>query len=162
VRNFCPCRLRLEPSPDPLDIADSCGNHRLFERKSTRYRNYFRRHLSLRIFLCVYCCSFSGDKPAPDHPLWDARLTDKGIEQARKLKEHLAHRPSGGRSFTAFDLVVVSPLTRTLETANHIFGERLFCLPLKPHACFSALLLAKFCALSSQSIFFSPICRRLI
>jgi hypothetical protein len=49
-------------------------------------------------------------------------LTAKGIEQARKLKEHLAHRPSGGRSFTAFDLVVVSPLTRTLETANHIFG----------------------------------------
>jgi len=67
-------------------------------------------------------CLHRGDKLAHEHPLWDARLTAKGIEQAEKLKEHLANRPSGGRSFTAFDLVVVSPLTRTLETANHIFG----------------------------------------
>mmetsp|Transcript_39349 Transcript_39349/g.87968 ORF Transcript_39349/g.87968 Transcript_39349/m.87968 type:complete len:305 (+) Transcript_39349:141-1055(+) len=63
-----------------------------------------------------------GDPPANEHPLYDARLTEKGINQAKALKEHLAHRPSGGRSFTAFDLVVVSPLTRTLETAQHIFG----------------------------------------
>jgi len=63
-----------------------------------------------------------GDNPARDHPLWDARLTDVGVQQAQKLKQHLASRPSGGRSFTAFDLVVVSPLTRTCETAFHIFG----------------------------------------
>lgn len=68
-------------------------------------------------------CLHRGDVAAKDHPLWDARLTPKGIQQAQELREYLAHRPSGGRSFTAFDLVVVSPLTRTLETAKHIFGR---------------------------------------
>jgi len=47
----------------------------------------------------------------------------QGIDQAVALRESLAHRPSQGRSFTAFDLVIVSPLTRTLETARHIFGR---------------------------------------
>lgn len=60
---------------------------------------------------------------AKDHPLHDARLTPTGIEQAKKLRRYLATRPSGSRSFTAFDLVVVSPLTRTCETALHVFGE---------------------------------------
>ena len=46
-----------------------------------------------------------------------------GIQQAKLLKDHLAKRPSQGRPFTTFDLVVVSPLTRTLETAKHIFGR---------------------------------------
>jgi len=68
------------------------------------------------------CLHHAPGQGAREHPLWDSRLTDKGIAQAKALKEHLAHRPSGGRSFTAFDLVVVSPLTRTLETAQHIFG----------------------------------------
>jgi len=67
-------------------------------------------------------CLLRDGKPACEHPLWDARLTTVGIEQAQKLRAHLAQRPSGGRSFTAFDLVVVSPLTRTCETAYHIFG----------------------------------------
>jgi broad specificity phosphatase PhoE len=57
-----------------------------------------------------------------DMALWDARLTPAGIEQCKTLRAELAHRPSQGRSFTHFDLVVISPLTRTLETANHIFG----------------------------------------
>ena len=39
-----------------------------------------------------------------------------------KLRRHLATRPSQGRSFTHFDLIIVSPLTRTLETAMHVFG----------------------------------------
>ena len=68
-------------------------------------------------------CLWRGDNAAQEHPLWDARLTEKGIRQAQELRQHLATRPSGGRSFTAFDLVVVSPLTRTLETAQHIFGR---------------------------------------
>mmetsp|Transcript_36723 Transcript_36723/g.67211 ORF Transcript_36723/g.67211 Transcript_36723/m.67211 type:complete len:310 (+) Transcript_36723:43-972(+) len=67
-------------------------------------------------------CLERGANQATEHPLWDSRLTEKGIEQAQALKGHLERRPSGGRSFTAFDLVVVSPLTRTLETAQHIFG----------------------------------------
>lgn len=59
---------------------------------------------------------------ANEHELWDARLTQVGIDQAQKLREYLSQRPSGGRSFTSFDLVVVSPLTRTLETAQEVFG----------------------------------------
>lgn len=64
-----------------------------------------------------------GEAPAQEHRLWDARLTPKGIQQAHDLRDYLAQRPSGGRSFTAFDLVVVSPLTRTLQTALNIFGK---------------------------------------
>ena len=63
-----------------------------------------------------------GDAPATEHALYDSRLTPKGIAQSVALKEYLAKRPSGSRSFTAFDLVVVSPLTRTCETALHVFG----------------------------------------
>lgn len=62
-------------------------------------------------------------KMAIEHPLYDARLTGKGKRQARKLREMLSNRPSGGRPFTAFDLVIVSPLTRALETAREIFSE---------------------------------------
>ena len=68
-------------------------------------------------------CLLRGDAPAIDHPLYDSRLTPLGIHQAESLKKILANRPSGGRTFTAFDLVVVSPLTRTCETARHIFGR---------------------------------------
>ena len=60
----------------------------------------------------------AGECPA-DHALWDARLTEVGVAQAKSLRDHLSTRPSGGRSFTSFDLVVVSPLTRTCETALH-------------------------------------------
>jgi len=67
-------------------------------------------------------CLLRGDAPASAHKLYDSRLTPKGIAQSEALKEHLASRPSGSRSFTAFDLVVVSPLTRTCETALHVFG----------------------------------------
>mmetsp|Transcript_10807 Transcript_10807/g.15927 ORF Transcript_10807/g.15927 Transcript_10807/m.15927 type:complete len:323 (-) Transcript_10807:214-1182(-) len=74
-------------------------------------------------------CLLRGDAPASDHPLYDSRLTQKGINQAVSLRDHLATRPSGARSFTAFDLVVVSPLTRTCETALHVFGA-----PRKPGA----------------------------
>ena len=64
----------------------------------------------------------AGECPT-DHALWDARLTEVGVAQAKSLRDHLATRPSGGRSFTSFDLVVVSPLTRTCETALHVFGR---------------------------------------
>lgn len=53
---------------------------------------------------------------------WDAPLTEAGVEQCLDLRRHLANRPSQGRPFTHFDLVIVSPLTRTLQTAQHIFG----------------------------------------
>jgi hypothetical protein len=68
-------------------------------------------------------CLLREDKPASAHHLYDSRLTPKGIAQSEALKAHLATRPSGARSFTAFDLVVVSPLTRTCETALHVFGQ---------------------------------------
>ena len=57
------------------------------------------------------------------HNLHDARLTAKGRKEAKALKGILSNRPSGGRPFTAFNLVVVSPLTRACETANIVFGE---------------------------------------
>jgi len=68
-------------------------------------------------------CLLREGKPATAHPLYDSRLTAKGIAQSDALKTYLSTRPSGSRSFTAFDLVVVSPLTRTCETALHVFGE---------------------------------------
>jgi len=68
-------------------------------------------------------CLLRGDDLAKDHPLYDSRLTPVGIAQADSLKDILKTRPSGGRSFTAFDLVVCSPLTRTCETARHVFGR---------------------------------------
>lgn len=69
-------------------------------------------------------CLLRGDgQTASQHELYDARLTAKGIAQAEALRSYLAKRPSGSRTFTAFDLVVVSPLTRTCETALHVFGE---------------------------------------
>merc|ERR1719296_96600 len=67
-------------------------------------------------------CLLREGKPATAHHLYDSRLTPKGIAQSVELKEYLTKRPSGSRSFTAFDLVVVSPLTRTCETALHVFG----------------------------------------
>jgi broad specificity phosphatase PhoE len=70
-----------------------------------------------------YCLLRDDGKSAQEHPLYDSRLTPKGIQQAKDLRRILANRPSGGRSFTAFDLVVVSPLTRTCETALHVFGH---------------------------------------
>lgn len=69
-----------------------------------------------------HCLLRPDGKSASDHPLYDSRLTAKGIDQAKSLRRILSQRPSGGRSFTAFDLVVVSPLTRTCETALHVFG----------------------------------------
>lgn len=63
--------------------------------------------------------SHAGECPA-DHELWDARLTDVGVAQAKSLRDHLATRPSGGRSFTAFDLVVVSPLTHVRDGAPRV------------------------------------------
>lgn len=70
-----------------------------------------------------HCLLKPEGKTASEHPLYDSRLTPKGVDQAVCLRKILAHRPSGGRSFTAFDLVVVSPLTRTCETALHVFGN---------------------------------------
>mmetsp|Transcript_24427 Transcript_24427/g.27893 ORF Transcript_24427/g.27893 Transcript_24427/m.27893 type:complete len:401 (-) Transcript_24427:529-1731(-) len=69
------------------------------------------------------CLHRNPDEAAHQHPLYDSRLTKKGIQQSEDLKEYLSRRPSGNRSFTAFDLVVVSPLTRTCETALHVFGQ---------------------------------------
>jgi len=57
------------------------------------------------------------------HQLYDARLTSRGARQAAKLRDHLANRPSGGRPFTAFESVVVSPLTRACQTAKIIFHQ---------------------------------------
>jgi broad specificity phosphatase PhoE len=65
----------------------------------------------------------SGNKePFGDMKLWDAKLTPEGIQQCLTLRKTLAETPFQGEPFTHFDLVVVSPLTRALETAHHVFG----------------------------------------
>ena len=68
-------------------------------------------------------CLLRGDAHAKDHPLYDPRLTPVEIAQADSLKDILKTRLSGGPSFTAFDLVVCSPLTPTCEIARHVFGQ---------------------------------------
>jgi len=70
-----------------------------------------------------HCLLRPEGRSAQEHPLYDSKLTTKGIDQAVSLRKILAQRPSGGRSFTSFDLVVCSPLTRTCETALHVFGK---------------------------------------
>jgi broad specificity phosphatase PhoE len=50
-----------------------------------------------------------------DPGLLDARLTPRGQAQAREARERLKGIP--------FELVVVSPLTRAIETAAILFGE---------------------------------------
>lgn len=83
-----------------------------------------RHHVALREAQDADICLLRApDKAASDHPLFDARLTAKGARQAEKLRDMLANRPSGGRPFTAFDLVIVSPLTRACETAEIVFGK---------------------------------------
>ena len=53
------------------------------------------------------------------NPRWtDAHLTQLGWEQTAALKRHLAGLPQPFR----VDVVIVSPLTRTLETAAGVFG----------------------------------------
>tara|TARA_Y100001970_G_C14188801_1_gene834122 strand:+ start:204 stop:797 length:594 start_codon:yes stop_codon:yes gene_type:complete len=46
----------------------------------------------------------------------DSPLTSKGIEQAQKLEKEWKNK-------TEIELVLVSPLTRCLQTANYIFGN---------------------------------------
>ncbi len=52
---------------------------------------------------------------APDPMIFDARLTAKGVDQARGAR--VRARALG------VQLVIVSPLTRALQTAQHIFGD---------------------------------------
>ena len=52
-------------------------------------------------------------------PDWQHRLTDKGIEQAKRAKEYI-DRELGG--LASFDSLYVSPFFRTRETAAHVGG----------------------------------------
>ena len=48
----------------------------------------------------------------------DPELTDLGQRQAKALRQSL-----GARAGQSFDAVVVSPLSRTIQTCTHIFGD---------------------------------------
>lgn len=52
----------------------------------------------------------------PDPMVHDAALTELGLEQAQRLGTEIAEAP-------AFDLVVVTPFTRALQTALRVFGQ---------------------------------------
>jgi broad specificity phosphatase PhoE len=56
-----------------------------------------------------------------ERKLWDARLTDKGKSQCQSLHQELDKKRSEG-TWHDPELIVVSPLTRTLETALLCFG----------------------------------------
>lgn len=49
----------------------------------------------------------------------DPELTDRGVRQAKALRQSL-----GERSGQDFDAVIVSPLSRTIQTCAHIFGDQ--------------------------------------
>eukprot|EP00271_Cylindrocystis_brebissonii_P018578 TRINITY_DN534_c0_g1_i3.p1 TRINITY_DN534_c0_g1~~TRINITY_DN534_c0_g1_i3.p1 ORF type:complete len:294 (+),score=43.39 TRINITY_DN534_c0_g1_i3:248-1129(+) len=51
---------------------------------------------------------------------YDASLTPKGWEQALALRCHLAGLPNGG---LGIELIVTSPLLRTMQTAAGVFGS---------------------------------------
>lgn len=53
---------------------------------------------------------------------WDAPLTPHGISQCERVREELARERQCNHHAKQIELVVVSPLTRTLETAVCIFG----------------------------------------
>ncbi|EFJ09533.1 hypothetical protein SELMODRAFT_235771 [Selaginella moellendorffii] len=95
-----------------------------------RWRRLTLKHF-LRAFRCLWlllCCIVSPAPPRPSSspaavmPIYyehaDASLTATGWEQAEFL--HREFRISGLRD--RVELVVVSPLTRTLQTASGIFG----------------------------------------
>ncbi|GAQ90820.1 phosphoglycerate mutase [Klebsormidium nitens] len=63
----------------------------------------------------------AGEKDIAAYKSWDwadASLTPLGFSQTRSLRRHLAQLSPAPR----LDLVVVSPLTRTLQTACAVFG----------------------------------------
>ena len=75
------------------------------------------------MFIVIFCFDFHIFPVSKVYDwLCDSISLFRGIQQAEAMRAHLAVRPSGGRTFTSFDLVVVSPLTRTLETCHHIFS----------------------------------------
>lgn len=54
-----------------------------------------------------------------DPGMFDTRLSEHGVRQARELGE------SWGRSNHDVQLLCISPLTRALETATHVFGSKI-------------------------------------
>lgn len=68
-----------------------------------------------------------GDPNFNDAELWDTRLTEIGQKQARQLNEALRDPNSKYAHLLHADLIVSSPLSRALHTAQLAFGDtRLF------------------------------------
>lgn len=57
-----------------------------------------------------------------DRPDWQHRLTDQGIEQAKRAGEWIEYNIG---AFSLFDALYVSPFLRTRETAAYLGGEAL-------------------------------------
>lgn len=58
--------------------------------------------------------AFALQRPA-DPMIFDAPLTDLGIQQAQSAKQQMAER--------GIEHVIASPMTRAIQTAMHIFGD---------------------------------------
>lgn len=67
-----------------------------------------------------------------DGALWDTRLTPTGIQQAKEQHEQLAARINANLPINDVEVLLASPLTRTLHTAELVFFDRKNLLPEVP------------------------------
>mmetsp|Transcript_13074 Transcript_13074/g.28353 ORF Transcript_13074/g.28353 Transcript_13074/m.28353 type:complete len:626 (-) Transcript_13074:87-1964(-) len=104
-------------------ISVSEGEHNVAVRRIVKDNAEFSGDKKLAEWEAESCLLRKEGMRTSDHELHDARLTVKGRKEAKALRKILGQRPSGGRPFTAFNLVVVSPLTRACETAKIVFGD---------------------------------------
>eukprot|EP00931_Biecheleriopsis_adriatica_P092326 TRINITY_DN66143_c0_g1_i1.p1 TRINITY_DN66143_c0_g1~~TRINITY_DN66143_c0_g1_i1.p1 ORF type:complete len:312 (-),score=62.81 TRINITY_DN66143_c0_g1_i1:282-1127(-) len=88
-----------------------------FIRHAEGYHNVAERETDMVPKSSILLAENSGDK------YWDARLTPKGEEQCARLKQSIRGETVWGFSKPLnLDLVVVSPLTRCLQTATLSLG----------------------------------------
>lgn len=59
-----------------------------------------------------------GSKGFVDANLWDTRLSRRGIEDAQSLNKKVLQKDSDVGDFSRIDLLICSPLTRALQTAE--------------------------------------------
>ena len=100
-----------------VDVRD--GHVRLedgrFERQAEMIERHARQHRPLHSPRRIDLQCRVGREPAPIRMHWDARLSALGREQVRQARDVMLRHP--------VELVLVSPLTRAIETAVGLFRE---------------------------------------
>ncbi|KAJ1413068.1 histidine phosphatase superfamily [Ochromonadaceae sp. CCMP2298] len=64
-----------------------------------------------------------------DAGLWDTRLSEKGAAQAKEVHQCLIDSGESTYKLSTVEALIASPLTRTLQTAELIFGQLLPGIP---------------------------------